>query len=471
MKLFYLFFLALGLLLGRATPARAQFLWQRLIGKATANETGEYMIPVAGGFVTLGTASSATASANAALYLSKVNYRGDTVWTKRWTFRQVDIIYPKGLIEDATGNLVVCANTLAPLATPTSPIPPNQGLLVKLTATGDTLWTRTLPSSGPNSSGFLSLVLGNNGSYVAVGEYATLPVLVKYSPAGALLLNLSIPYSSTIQGYLQNIVAVPNGYLLLCPPSSGNLPCKYITVDEQGIYQGERLGGRVPSYQLQRDSQGNILTAGVFGVTKLTPIGDTIWSHTYRRSNRTVDVKRLVETPAGNYLVAGTRNNGIDNDIDLILVDHNGLQLRDTLLVRFQSEENVAGVALTPVGDYVIAGGTNSGQNGRPDQLVFALRNWSRFLPTATRQPAIPDLLAAYPNPTTDAATLEAADGHPLTGNWTLYDIVGRAVQKGMLPGVARPRISIAEQPAGLYLLRLTDAQRHTTQTLRLEKK
>ena len=469
MKSLYLFCLSLFLLL-LARPAQAQFLWQRLIGKATANETGEYMIPVTGGFVTLGTASSATASANAALYLSKVNYRGDTVWTRRWAFRQVDIIYPSGLIEDAAGNVVVCANTLAPLATPTSPIPPNQGLLVKLTAMGDTLWTRTLASSGPNSSGFLNLALGNDGSYVAVGEYAALPVLVKYSPAGALLLNLLIPYSSTRQGYLQNLVAVPNGYLLLCSPNFGTLPCKYITVNEQGLYQGERPGGRVVSHQLRRDSQGNIMAAGVYGVTKLTPIGDTIWSHVYRRNNRVVAVRRLVETPAGNYLVAGTRYNGLDNDIDLILLDHNGLQLRDTLLVRFQSEENVAGVALTPAGDYVVAGGTDSGQNLRPDQLVFALRNWDRLFPTATRPAAPPAQHTAYPNPTADAVTLAAADGHPLTGTWTLYDLLGRAVQTGELPGLARAPLSLAGRSVGLYLLRVTDTQRHTPQTLRLEK-
>ena len=467
MRTFYFFCLLLGLLPTR--PAAAQFLWQHTVGRAAEDETGEFMIAVTGGFVTLGKAAGTTAQPDQALYLSKVDYNGDTLWTKRWPFRQVEIIYPRGLIADAAGNLVVAAITFAPPVPPTAP-PPNQGLLVKLTATGDTIWSRTVPGTGTNASALSTLVLGNDGSYVATGQLATLPALFKYSPAGVLLWTQVVPYSSTIQGYLQNLVAVPNGYLLLSSPNGGNLPSKFITVNEGGMYQLERLGARRgATSRLQLDSQGNVLAIGG-RVTKLTVIGDTIWSQSYQQVNRLLGLSRLVETPTGNYLAVGTRLNGLDDDIGLVLLNRNGTRLRDTLLVRFQATENVAGVALTPTGNYVVAGGTNRGQSARPDQLVFALRNWDRLLPTAARAPQPLARLSAFPNPTADELTLQAPDAHPLTGPWTLYDLRGRAVQAGTFPSLARCRISLAQQPPGSYLLRFTAPRTGTTHTLRLHK-
>lgn len=146
------------LLLGTA-PARAQFLWQRMVGTAGNDETAEYMVPVAGGYVTAGKSGNQTTFPNESLYLSKVNYAGDTLWTKRWNFRQVRVLYPRGLVVDTAGNLVV-----SPVTFPPGSSLPNQGLLVKPSPVGDTLWTRTVASSGANGS-----ALTPAGHYVLAG--------------------------------------------------------------------------------------------------------------------------------------------------------------------------------------------------------------------------------------------------------------------------------------------------------------
>ena len=460
---FFLPFALACLLLG-SRPAAGQFLWQRTVGTAGNDETGEYMIPVAGGFVTVGKSGNQTSLPDQSLYLSKVNYAGDTLWTKRWNFRQVRVLYPQGLIEDRAGNLVVSAVTFPP-GTPT---PARQGLLIKLTATGDTLWTRTVASAGTYASGLTTLVLGNDGNYVAIGDLASFPALFKYSPAGTLLWTQIVPYDATRQGYLQNLVAVPNGYLVISSPNFGNLRSKYKTVDELGVYQFERPGSIYYPYRLQLDSQGNILaTRG--DLLKLTPQGDSIWSHSYQQYGVFVGVKRVVELPNGNYLVAGTRYNTHDNDLALVLVDPNGTRLRDTLLVRSPSDENVAGLALTPAGDYVLAGGTSMGTVGGGDQFLFAYRNWARLLPTRVAQPTALAALTAYPNPTVGELMLATADGHSLTGRWVLYDLLGRIVQTDPLPNQPRAHLTLASLPAGFYLLRVSD-ERNTTQTLRVEK-
>ena len=457
----------LALLLGPA-PARAQFLWQKAIGTAAGSETAEFMVPVAGGFVTLGQYVEWTAPFGTGLFLSKVSPAGDTLWTRRWPLRRAGALYPRGLFADAAGNLVATAITFGPPPSPTAPQPPSEGRLVKFSAQGDTLWTRAV--SAPSNAALTVPVLGNDGNYVVIGDVGlSLPALFKFSPAGALLWTQIVPYNTTRQGYLQNLVAVPNGYFLVSSPNFGGLKSKYITVNEQGGYQFERPGRIYYPDQLKLDSQGNILAVGG-DLLKLTVQGDSIWGSLYQQFGQMLGVARLAELPNGRYLVAGTRRNGPARDVGLAVVDRNGTLLRDTLFVRNGSDENVAGIALTPAGNYVVALGASVGPFGRADQLLFAYRTWDRLLPTRAAQPAARARLAAYPNPTADALTLEAPDAHRLTGSYTLYDLRGSAVQAGPLPGLARARLSLSSLPAGIYLLRVSDPQCRTAQTLQVEK-
>ena len=461
-----LFLLLLLALLGPAPPAAAQFLWQRAVGTATGDETAEYMVPVAGGFVTLGKYSSLALN-RTGLYLSKVNYAGDTLWTKRWDLRRAGAVYPRGLFADAAGNLVASAITFGPPPTLTAPPPPSEGRLVKFTAMGDTVWTRTV--SAPSNAALDVPVLGNDGTYVVIGDLGlSLPALFKFSPAGALLWTQPLPYDNAHLGYLQNLVAVPGGYLLFAS-SNTNLRGKYRLVDEQGAFQRERLATFYGPERLQADAQGNVWAIGG-SLTKLTAQGDSIWSRSYAQFGTPLALGRLAELPNGRYLVAGTRRNGPTRDVGIAVLNRNGTLLRDSLFVRNGSDENVAGLGLTPAGNYVVALGTDQGPIGRADQVLFAYRSWNRLLPTRAPRLEPGARLVAYPTPTTDAVTLEAADDRPLTGTWTLYDVLGRAVQSGRLPNAPRARLALAALPAGRYLLRVADEQGHPTQTLRLEK-
>ena len=122
MKLFYCCFLVLFLLLP-AAPARAQFLWQRAVGTAAQDETAEFMVPVVGGFVTLGT-FWLPGQNSFGLFLSKVSPAGDTLWNRHWPLRRAGLVYPRGLFADRAGNLVATATAFAPPATPSAPPSP-----------------------------------------------------------------------------------------------------------------------------------------------------------------------------------------------------------------------------------------------------------------------------------------------------------------------------------------------------------
>ena len=457
---------ACGWLLSR--PAAAQVLWTRLVNTPILQETGKFMTPVTGGFVTVGDASQTS------LYLSKINYAGDTVWTRQLPFGRGTGIYPlggyaRGVIEDRAGNLVVSATVFDSNFVPSR----FWGKLAKLNPTGDTLWTR-VTGAGSNA-----LVLGKDDSYVMASDVSnnpmpTLPTLYKYSPAGALVWSRALRYSAAVPGYLADITAVPNGYILQSLPNSGGLPGKLITVNEQGVYQLDRPTSRSGIGPLRLDSDGNLVTGGR-GLTKYTVIGDTIWHRPYRLGNSpSQGITQVTELPNGHYLTVGSWDNGYDKDMSLQLFSHQGNLLRDTLLFRFGANEIPVGVGYTPAGNYVVAASVDTYliNNPRPiyAQLWAGLRSWSRLLPARPGQPVPQARLLAYPNPTTDEVTLAAADAHPLHGRWVLTDLLGRTVLTGTLPGLASSRISLAAQPPGVYQLRVIDERRNTTELVRLEK-
>lgn len=448
-----------------AGPVAAQFLWQRLVHTPALRETGKFLTPVAGGFVMVGETVNASVDL---LYLSKVNYAGDTVWTRRIRFPAGNGVYARGVIEDRTGNLVVSATVFNSSGTTTR----SWGGLAKLTPTGDTLWTRR------TDDGLNTLVLGNDGNYVLAGGIRTsnitsIPTLYKYSPAGALLWSQRVPFSSTVQGFLFNAVAVRNGYLLhLLPDLYG--PSKFIAVDEQGQYRQAQMGSPRASGQLRLDSDGNVLVAGG-NLTKLSPVGDTLWSHAYRVGNSPYQgLSHVVELPNGTYLASGSWYNGFDRDLTLFLISHSGVLLRDTLIYRGGSNETAVGVSLTPNLNYVAGLSVDTYVYGNPTptyaQLWVCLRSWARLLPTRPGQPTPQNRVFAYPNPTANDLTLATADEHALVGRWVLLDLLGRDVQSGTLAGLGPARLSLAGQPAGCYLLRVHDERRHTEQTLRIEK-
>lgn len=460
-------FISCLLLLG-TEPAAAQILWSKLVSQPLLRETGKFMTPVAGGFVMVGESSGAVFQS---LYLSKINYTGDTVWTRRVRFPHGNGVYARGVIEDRAGNLVVSATLFDSNYVPSL----SWGGLAKLTPTGDTLWTR-LTGDGINT-----LVLGNDGSYVLASDVkttplGTIPTLFKYSPAGVLVWSHLLPYDNTRNGYLIGIVAVPNGYLVTSLPNNVNLPGKLISVNELGVYQQERLSSPYGAGAFRLASDGNLIGLLNGGLAKFTAVGDTLWTRRYRLGNSpSQGLYNVVEMPNGNYLTTGSWYNGYDRDISMQLFSHQGILLRDTLLYRSGANETPVGVGLTPTGNYVVAASVDTYLINNPTvqyaQLWFALRNWARLLPVRPGQSAPQNRLLAYPNPTLDDVLVTTADAHPLTGHWELTDLLGRVVQTGQLAGLASCRLSLAGHAAGIYLLRMTDERRATTQTLRLEKR
>jgi hypothetical protein len=210
---------------------------------------------------------------------------------------------------------------------------------------------------------------------------------------------------------------------------------------------------------MQADLAGNVL-AGAGRLYKISAVGDTLWSRQYAQFGRNVEVRLAAPTLGGQYLLAGTRSNSLDEDLSVILVDQNGTKLRDTLLIRYGGNEYPMGISVDAQGNYLVGGYTDNGPLGRADQFSLKLRNWNRLLPTRPTAASAATTYHLYPNPATRADRLRATTetGRAYVGAYEVRDQLGRVVRAG--GSWPSPGLPLDGLPTGLYLLRLREGER-----------
>jgi len=441
-------------------PARAQFIWQQATGTAAFDETSTNFIAVPGGYLHVGQGGGNATATNLPnhLYLAKLSPAGAVLWQQSpsFAYRNAKVLYPTGAAADASGQFYV-ASQFFPLKTTLSGSP-SFGLLVKFTASGDTLWSRVL--LGLTHSAYAQVVATADGGVVVIGQNDLDQFVAKFSPTGQELWHRTYLYNSTLTGYLDNLVLLPTGgFLVAQSPNYGGVPDKYLVLDAQGQLLTSKPARPYKHFFLRLDAAGNVLD-GAGRLYKVSPLGDTLWSRQYSQYGRKVDARLAIENPGGQYLVGGQRFNGLDYDLSLLLVEKTtGAVLRDTLLVRYGGDELITGLHLDAQGNYLVGGSvSDNGPLGGADQFAFLLRGWGRLLPT---RPSAAGALAGYslfPNPAESGQTVRLASpaGPAYAGAYELRDALGQLVRHGAaLPTGGLPTQAL---PPGLYLLRIRPA-------------
>lgn len=449
-----LFACCLALLL-TVHPAAGQLLWDQTMGTKAFDETSAAFIPVPGGYLNVGQgAVDGTARQPNQMYLSKVDEAGKVVWQRGQLFFDFQFVYPLAAATDAAGQFYVAA--LASSNTPTSP--PSVGLLVKYTATGDTIWTRRIITSGERSS-LRRAVTTADGGVVVIGDQGTDSFIANYSSSGQVLWRRSYFFSTDHPGYLQQLAKLPTGFLVINSPDYGGIAPRYLVLDENGLFVAEKPAPDYYPYALQPDRAGNLLAAGS-RLGKISPLGDSLWTRRYRLNGAALDIRFATQTPTGGrYLLACARGPFGNQDVALLLVDAAGTVLRDTLLYRPGAHELPTGAAFDAAGNYVIGGYATEGPIGGADQFIFKLRNWDRLLGTATSSSRpVKVAYRLYPNPaSSDEVHIADSDGAAFTGNYELRNVTGQLVHRGRT--TPKQLISLRGLPSGLYLVRLQAGQ------------
>jgi hypothetical protein len=441
----------LSLLVLAAMPAAGQILWDRTMGTSAYQETSVAWVTVPGGYVSVGLGGSdGTGRQPDQIYLSKVDDAGTVLWQRGLAVPGSKTLYPQAAVADALGHLYVTA-----IGFNGATLNYSSGLLIKYSPAGDTLWTRVIKPLGGHAD-FSSIVLAVDGSVVVTGRREPDQFVANYSPTGQELWHRSYDYSPDDHGYLQQLAKLSSGFLVIEAPLSGGKLPRYLLLDENGLLVAEKPAPPFYPYALQPDRTGNLLAAAG-RLTKISPEGDSLWTRSYRLYGSAFEVMFAAQAvPGGNYLLCGTRYNGIDRDLGLVVVDQNGTTLRDTLFVLPGTDEYPSGATFDSQGNYIVAGYTTEGPVGRADQFAFKLRNWNRTLPTRAASASL-TAYSLYPNPAPlNNVRVATSSGTAFLGEYQICDTTGKLVRLGRTTPSGIP---LDDLPPGLYLIQLRQGE------------
>jgi hypothetical protein len=310
------------------TDANGDTLWTRTYGGSLADECSSVRQTSDGGYILAGNTSSFGAG-DADLYVVKTDADGDTLWTRTYGGGAYD--YGSDVQQTSDGGYIIAAGTYSFGGSDLDP------WLVKMDASGDTLWTRLYPGYlETQTAQFAAVQQTSDGGYIAVGrtevERRRYDIYVVKTDAVGDTLWTRIYFLAGQYEMAQSVQQTSDGGYILTGYSN--------TPGTDDVY-----------------------------LVKTNSTGDTLWTRAYGGSGQ--DWGHWGEqTPDGGYIVAGWtasfgQNPGYAN-CWLLKTDSSG----DTLWTRTyggDSSDVASSAQQTADGGYVLAGYTNSFGAGERD--------------------------------------------------------------------------------------------------------
>jgi len=433
--------------------ASAQTTWWRTYG-GRENDLGYSVRQTTdGGYIIAGSTSSFTPTFSN-VYLVKTDSRGDTLWTRTfggtnndegWSVRQTN-----------DGGYIVAGWTV-PLSADNTDV-----YLVKTSAQGDTLWSRTY--GGTSNDVSFSVQQTSDGGYIVAGTTGSFGAgngdayLIKTDAAGDTLWTRTYGDTSGEEGqFVQQ--TTDSGYIIAGRTSSfgaGRADVWLIKTNAQGetLWTGA-YGGTGNDFvsSVQQTTDGGYVISGYtlsFGAGNLDVYlvktdyqGDTLWTRTFGGTYSDGGYS-VQQTTDGGYVVAGFTQSFGAGSFDVYLIKTNASG--DTFWTRTYGQLSSDGgysVQQTADGACVVAGITQSFGAGGFDVYLIktdSLGNIAGIEEPLTRRPASPTRFLVQPNP---FASFARVPGHE-TDVFVLSDVTGRQVAvckgdrigAGLRPGV-----------------------------------
>lgn len=397
------------------------------------------------------------------LYTSRLNNLGDTLWTKRKIIPGCYGFYPRKVIENGAGQVLVIGSSFAYSGTSQS-----DAFLALFSLQGDTLWTKRVASSFNDA--YISAELLPGGDFLVAGQLGGLGTLQRFTPQGVMVWQQFPTYSATDLGGVVEmfpVAGVAGQYWATVGANSTTypFPYKYVRFDANGVLGVEVPGlpGEIPR---ARTAAGTgYVVVGSDQISRLDANFVPVWTRTLTALGRSMSLNQVVPTADGNYL-AGGETGSSGSGVTLNKVSPNGVLLKDTVFASRYGRVDLKGLAIDPLtGDYVFAGTINNGPIGGAD--IFWTQ-WRRSRITGSRQAQVAGAAwNAYPNPLADDHRLHLVAEQPLRGTLHLRDALGRHLGSWPAAGQRSQTLPLPALPAGLYLLTL-ESPTEPPRTLRL---
>jgi hypothetical protein len=289
-------------------------LWTRLYGGEDYDEVFCVRQTSDGGFILAGYTVSFGAG-NSDCYIIRTDSLGDTLWTRTYGGTNAEVAYS---IEQTSDEGYIVVGSTSSYGAGASDV-----YIVRLNASGDTLWTRVY--GGINTDRAQSVQQTTDGGYIVGGSTASLGAgnydfyLLKTDALGDTVWTRT--YGGTMPDMGESVQQTTDGgYIITGSTESfgaGIVDMYLVKTDGSGnlvwsrTYGGDRADG---AYEVQQTTDGGYILAGFtlsfgagssdFYVVKTDASGDTVWTSTYGGTSDD-GANAIQQTADGGFIVAG----------------------------------------------------------------------------------------------------------------------------------------------------------------------
>jgi hypothetical protein len=507
--------------------------WDRTIGGSSYDYLMEVKQTSDGGFILGGYSESAISLDKSQpsrglddYWVVKVDASGNKTWDK--TFGGNDHDYLKSVVQTSDGGYLIGGYTESGLNGDKTQA--SKGLIdywvVKLDATGNKIWDRTIGSY--NNDWLYSLVQTPDGGYILGGEsmsnvlgdktQATKGLtdywLVKLDAGGNKLWDKV--FGGSGEDRLKKIIRTADGGFILGGTSasgiSGDKTQASKGVDDYWVVKLDSAGNKIwdktfggsnfdEMYNLIQTLDGGYILGGYsesgisgdksqpsrgdddFWVVRLDASGNKLWDKTFGGSGEDW-LFGLDQTTDGNYIVGGYSHSGISgdktqasrggNDYWVIKLNASGNKLWDKTMGG-SYHDGLGSIVKTPDGGMLIAGLSESGispdksqaSKGAHDYWIVKLGPDILGIDEANAS----STLSIFPNPGKGTFNLQLSNLTAPIAEVTVSDLLGRVVLQKKI-SVTDPHISeelTLPNAKGLYLLKVKTGQQLFTRKIVVE--
>ncbi len=400
------------------TDTNCNVLWHKEFGTDTANDQAKCVIATTDGNILVGgnTESYGTGAVN--MYVIKLTPSGDTLWTR--TYEPGQIAY--AMCNNYSGGYTILGSAKSPSLTD------DDNFLVKVDASGNVLWTKQW---GTHNHEYPTSILqaADSGYYIA-GSSKETPMMGDY-----------------FDGYLAKV------------DKNGDLEwTKYYDGPEEGEYSGDVFRS------IKYTADGNIIAAGVRGINALSSFsgkawlaklnlnGDTLWTKAWGHVNDTPHQANAVNvSDSGNYFVTGTVYRDTASYMFTSSYNSSGTHLwtLESLVFTGIPSNHAAGLGAVGMGNKVAVTGyyTSVDSTYQSYHAIIGYRNSSNI---SSPQSGTSQVMV-YPNPAGNYIQLS----HNIPdATVSVYNINGQQINCS----IHNNTISIGHLPTGTYTITLTNS-------------
>jgi len=316
------------------TDSAGDTLWTRTYGGINVDVGRAVVQTTDGGYIIVGETFSYSAG-SPDIYLVKTNVNGDTIWTRTYGGSNNDEGW--SVAQTFDGGYIVTGRSHS-FGAGESDV-----YLVKTDALGDTLWTRTYGGSEYDEG--YSVAQTSDGGYIVAGGTESFGAgrydvyLVKTDAVGDTIWTRTYGGSDFDRGH--SVAQTSDGGNLVVGQTTsygiGGADVYLVKTDTDGdtIWTRNYGGSNYDSgCSVIQTFDGGYLIGGIsasFGagerdayILKTTPLGDTIWTHTYGGSQWD-GIYSVAQTIDGGYIFAGATESFGAGEYDMYLIKTDSL--------------------------------------------------------------------------------------------------------------------------------------------------